>query len=140
MFLIDVMEKHFDVLEADFERVYNIDLLDVYRGNLPARKAANLAANLPAGSMLWQVMDHPNSWTTTDHLIAAQVDAQNIGNWLAAGGKQNDRPKPLPRPESTDKNKKKSKSDIRAAATRFKAKAQKPMHVIVPGPPAEDQI
>lgn len=67
------------------------------------------------------------------------VDAQNIANWLKAGAKQTDKPKPMPRPGENKTKKKKSKSDIRAAATRFMAKTQDtPMHVIVPGEPAED--
>ena len=138
MFLVEVCQEHFDVLEADFERFYNgLDLLDLYRGTLPARKAANLAANLPAGALIWQEMEHPNSWTTTDYLLAAQVDAQNVANWIAAGGKQADKPKPLPRPSPSNKNKKKTKGEIKAAATRFMEK-RKTMPVIVSGPPAED--
>ena len=138
MFLVEVTRDHFDVLEADFEREYNLDLLDLYRGNLPARKAANLAANLPAGSLTWQALDHPNAWTTQEYLTANLVDSQNWGNWIAAKGKDSDKPKPVPRPGEGKKKKKKSKSDIKAAATRFMARQEKPMHVIVPGEPAED--
>ena len=124
MFLIEVTTKHFDVLEADFEREYQMDLLDLYRGNIPVRKVANLAANLPAGALIWQVTEHPNSWTTTDYLLAEQVDALNIANWIAGGAKANDKPKPLPRPAPSDKNKKKTKGEIKAAATRFMEKKQ----------------
>jgi hypothetical protein len=31
-------------------------------------------------------------------LQAAQLDAQNIANWLKAGGKKHHKPRPVPRP------------------------------------------
>lgn len=113
------MDEHFDALEADFERYYGLDLLDVYRGTLPAQKAANLAANLPAGALTWQVLEHPNAWTTGEYIAAAQVDALNWSNWIAGGGK-GEKPKPMETPMNRKTKKKRSSEDYTAnAVARF---------------------
>jgi hypothetical protein len=60
-----------DAVEADFHRYYNLDLAELYRGELSLRKVSNLIANLPTGSATWSAInDIPYGWTLTDLLIA----------------------------------------------------------------------
>lgn len=43
-------------------------------------------------------------WSTSDHLLAAAVDALSAGNWQRGGGKGK-RPQPVPRPGGEDRAK-----------------------------------
>jgi hypothetical protein len=45
---------------------------------------------------------HGETWTRTEHLLAAAVDVLNAANWQRGGGK-GPRPKPLPRPGVEDR-------------------------------------
>lgn len=85
-------------MEADFQRFYGLDLLDLWRGKLTPRKVSVLAVALPAGAVTWQLAGVDSAWTTTDHLLAQVVDVLNGANWQRAGGKDRDKPKPVLRP------------------------------------------
>ena len=80
--LVYLLREHGEALEADFQRVYELDLLDLYRGRISPRKAALLALKLPAGSAVWQEMGGPLAWTSQDYFAAAQLHAQQVANWM----------------------------------------------------------
>ena len=128
-----MLTNHGDALEADFQRVYGIDLVDLYRGNLTPRKAQVLAFNLPPGALTWQEMGSDNAWTVTDHLLADAVDALNGANFQRGGGK-GEKPKPVPRPAELRELKERRQAML-DKATRFQQRQRKrAMPVIVPGP------
>lgn len=136
MALPGLLSDYGDEIEADLQRVYSLDLLDVYRGTLSPRKLMVYIEQLPPGSATWNATGGDSAWNVQEHLTANLLDAQNIGNWIAAGGKPSDKPKPVPRPADLVK-KRRANEAILARAERFKNKAA--MHVIVPGEPAEDE-
>jgi hypothetical protein len=113
------MLKHYpDELEADFQRVYGIDLLDLYRGTLSPRKAMALAVNLPPGSAVWQADLHDNAWTPDQYVLADIADLTAGANWQRAGGKGT-QPKPYPRPADARKKRDRDKA-LALKAARFK--------------------
>ncbi|MBD9019581.1 MAG: hypothetical protein EGR18_02940 [Bifidobacterium breve] len=75
-------------------RVYG---LSVYE--LDPLETAALAANLPAGSLIWQKLDTPAAWTLDQYLMAARIDQMNMWMWGNADPKKRGpQPEPLPRP------------------------------------------
>lgn len=85
-------------LEADFQRYYQIDLGDLWRGTLSVRRAGVLASQLPAGSNLWLAVDsQAQSWTLDTHLLASILHAVQGANWQRGGGKGK-KPEPITRP------------------------------------------
>lgn len=64
------MVHHPDALEADLQRVYGLDLLDLWRGKLSLRKLSVLVTHLPPGSAVWSAeTDLDYGWTLTDILL-----------------------------------------------------------------------
>lgn len=57
------------------------------------------------GTALGEVTHGHVLWETGDHLLAAVVDAVQIGNWQRAGKKSLPKPKPVQRPGSKGKTK-----------------------------------
>lgn len=102
MILPGLLRDHGEALEADFQRYYGLDLLDIYRGTLSPRKVAALAANLPAGAATWQEMGVDAAWTAEEHMLALIADTLQAANWQRGGGKGK-QPKPLPRPADMKK-------------------------------------
>lgn len=52
------------------QRVYGLDLADLWRGKLSLRKLAVLVSHLPPGSAVWTVeTDLDYGWTLTDILL-----------------------------------------------------------------------
>ncbi|MGZ4530727.1 MAG: hypothetical protein ACXVXP_00075 [Mycobacteriaceae bacterium] len=92
-----LLREHAELLEADFARFYQRDLLDLWRGEMTPRKASVLAANLPPGALVWMALGYDAGWSMEALLLAAAVDAINGGNWQRSGGK-GPQPKPVPRP------------------------------------------
>ena len=80
---------------------------DVWTGGLGVSRAADLAANLPAGGMAWIAVDSPAAWTVADYLMAQLVDDFRMFCHGLGGGKSNP-PKPLPRPGVSAENKRSS--------------------------------
>ena len=63
-------------MRADFRRVYGLDITSI-----GAWEAAQLAANLPDGSMVWRTLDTPRAWTMDQHLLATLVDQWQMWMW-----------------------------------------------------------
>lgn len=88
-----------DALRADLRRVYGLDLDDLWTACLRPSIAADLAANLPPGSLVWRRLDVPAAWTPYEYLLAVQVDQMNMWMWGNADRrKRGPRPDPVPRP------------------------------------------
>lgn len=118
MGLVWLLREHGDALEADFQRYYGIDLIDLYRGTLSPRKASVLALYLPPGAAVWQEAGTDSAWDTTDYLLAEVVDTLKWANYQRAGGK-GQKPEPLPRPaQLREIREKRRKAFDRAAAFR----------------------
>lgn len=57
-------------MEADLQRFYNIDLVDLYRGKLSLRKLSILVEHLPSDSCLWAIRrEMEPDYNLTDFLI-----------------------------------------------------------------------
>ena len=66
-----MLRTHSDAIEADLQRFYGIDLGDLWRGGLSARRLSVLIAHLPPGSATWSVLHNiPAGWQLTDFLLA----------------------------------------------------------------------
>lgn len=115
-----LIREHGEALEADFERYYSIDLVDLYRGHLTPRKAQTLAIRLPPGALTWQDVGTDAAWSTESHLLAQIVDTLNAANYQRAGGK-GDKPKPLPRPTDLKEIQDKRERMLQRAS-KFKAR------------------
>lgn len=122
MGLVWLIREHGDTLEADFEHYYNLDLADLYRGNLTPRKAQVLAIRLPPGALTWQEVGTDAAWSTESHLLAQVVDTLNAANYQRAGGK-GEKPKPVPRPNDLKEIQTKRERMLQRAA-KFKAKSR----------------
>lgn len=83
-------------MEADFQRVYGIDLVDVWRGVLTFRRAATLALTLPAGSALWQATGGPRAWTDEYAGLMGVVHRLDILAWQQTEDGQKGRKQPTP--------------------------------------------
>lgn len=119
-----MLQEYSDAIEADFHRFYQLDLLDLYRGTLSPRKVLVLIEHLPPGAALWNETGGDSAWTLETHLLANVLDAVNVSNWIAAGGKQSSKPKPIARPDELLK-KRKHHEAIEANLKRFKGKHPK---------------
>ena len=74
MTLVLLLDRCPDQLAADMRREYGLGMHD-----LDPSETAALAANLPAGSLVWQTLDTPRAWTFDPR-------------------KRGPQPRPLPRP------------------------------------------
>ena len=124
MALPSLLDEYGDAIEADMQRVYGIDLLDVYRGSLSPRKLLVLIEHLPPGSALWNETGGDSAWTVQEHLIANMLDAINLNNWLTAGDSKAKQPKPVPRP--SDLLKKRQQNEALEARLQQFRKGQTP--------------
>lgn len=81
------------------QHAYGLDLDLLWVGVLHVTRCADLAANLPPGSLVWRKLDVPRAWTGTEYLMAMQIDQMNLWLWANSDPKKRGRqPKPLPRP------------------------------------------
>lgn len=64
------------------------------------RRLRALVTKLPPESAL-RIEQRGDPWGTTEHLLAAAVDALRAGNWQRGNG-QGARPDPVPRPRKAD--------------------------------------
>ena len=69
-----------DSLRADIQRFYGLDIDEVGR-SIRVRRAADLAAHLPAEACVWRVLDPRMEWTVTDWLLASIADNTNWLGW-----------------------------------------------------------
>lgn len=58
-----------DALEADFQRFYGLNTDLIWTGELPANRAAALAANLPRQSIIWQKLNPRLAWDDQTYLL-----------------------------------------------------------------------
>lgn len=94
MTLVLLLDRCPDQLAADMRREYGLGVYD-----LGPSETAALAANLPAGSLVWQRLDVPAAWTLDQYLMAARIDQMNMWMWGNADPKKRGpQPEPLPRP------------------------------------------
>lgn len=94
MTLVLLLDRCPDQLAADMRREYGLGMHD-----LDPLETAALAANLPAGSLVWQTLDTPRAWTFDQYLAVLRIEQMN--QWIWANGdpkKRGPRPNPLPRP------------------------------------------
>ena len=98
-------------MEADFQRVYGIELGGLWRGLYTVRRVAALAAQLPAGSQVWIALDYDAAWTRLDYMTAILVDRGR--------GKESD--PTVPRPSDSRKDNIQTAA-AEAKAARFEAK------------------
>lgn len=84
-------------MEADLQRHYGIELVDLFRGRLSWRRLGVLVEHLPDTNATRRSLgDDAADWGLTEHLLAAAVDCLRAANWQRSGkGRQ---PKPIPRP------------------------------------------
>lgn len=107
-----------DALEADFQRVYGLDLGGLWRGEFTVRRAAALAANLPPGSAVWRELHANAEWDQGDYILAAIFDR--------LGSKESE---PYPRPADVLKKQQHEERALvmaRAFQQREKRRAARP--------------
>lgn len=102
MLLRMLLKEHAGALRADFRRVYQIDLLDIYRGRLGLIEAADYAFHLPPGSAVWRAEGGPLAWTDEAHFLSAVEYNTHVAWWLKTkdGSKGKNPPKPTEPPKS----------------------------------------
>jgi hypothetical protein len=116
-----LLREHAGPLEADFQRYYQLDLLDLWRGRLSPRKAAVLAMQLPSGAQTWLSCGYDNAWTLMEYLTASLIDAVQAGNWQRAGDPKARKPDPVKRPADLRAQDRTAEfNDIKAQAFRDK--------------------
>lgn len=69
-----------DVLRADMQRFYGLDLDELGHG-LRIRRAADLAANLPEQALVWRRIDPRAEWDVQTLLLAQIADATGFTAW-----------------------------------------------------------
>jgi hypothetical protein len=95
------VNEHLEAIDYDLLTL-GCDIRDLGTSALPWYRLRAIVTYLPPTSALARSIHGEKAlWTTTDHLLAAAVDALASGNWQRGGGKGK-RPKPLPRPGETD--------------------------------------
>ena len=100
-----IQEGHGGALRADLQRVYGLDLADIWRGTLAPRRVWTLAEYLPDGSELAASLaggpEH-RGWTLQTYLLAYLLNAVRFAdahNVRVNGGKLRSEPKPVRTPE-----------------------------------------
>lgn len=87
------------MLEADFQMTYNLDLTQVFTGELSLRRVGVLINNLPSGSLLRKRLGGAGAWTDEVSAVFAQGNRLEGILITALGGKKKDVPKPASPPE-----------------------------------------
>lgn len=114
-----LLAEHAEELRADFRRVYDRDLLDLYRGQMSLFEATSLAHSLPPGSAVWRAEGGYMAWTDEAHILSVVERNTHLVWWLKTKDGQRKGakpPKPLEPPPS--------KSQLAAA----EAKANRVLH------------
>ena len=78
---------------------YNLDLTQVFTGELSLRRVGVLINNLPAGSLLRKRLGGASAWTDEVSAVFAQGNRLEGILITALGGKKKDVPKPASPPE-----------------------------------------
>lgn len=74
------MLEYADILQADFQRFYGLNLAQLAH-SLDVMRAANLAAHLPSDALIWRKFSQQAEWTTADYLLANIADATAFLAW-----------------------------------------------------------
>jgi len=85
MAVVRVIREFQDALEADLMEFFQVDLLDLWRGQLSLRKIGVYIDSLmkkPGKSILLMAMDERSSWSESDYLLARVSDALELSNYL----------------------------------------------------------
>jgi len=123
--LARLVYRHYPALEADFKRWYDLDLGGIWTGEIPLRKAANLAEWLPLGAAVYVSEGSDDAWTAAEHIAVSIQHQLAIANWQRAGSKGS-APDPLPRPSEEAEKISRAERQIakaKAFAARQKARA-----------------
>lgn len=86
--LYRLLREHGGAVEADLQRVYNVDLRSLLFPRTQWRRLAALTDGMYGDGA---------RWGPTEHLLATTVDTLRGANWQRSGGKGK-RPKPIERP------------------------------------------
>ncbi|MBW3663576.1 MAG: DUF5361 domain-containing protein [Actinobacteria bacterium] len=101
--LYGLVEQHREAIDYDLLTL-GLDLGDLGTPRLDWSRLRAVVVYSPATSALASSMHgDAASWSVSDHLLAAAVDALNAGNWQRGGGKGR-RPKPVARPGEKPKD------------------------------------
>jgi len=103
--LCELVDKYGDELESDFTQFYSIDIADVWRGLLSARRALVIAGQLgtiPGSRFRACILGGPEfiGWSREAQVLADLFDAlvdNSVVTAKVAGGKPSS-PTPYPRP------------------------------------------
>ncbi len=84
--LLAVLREHGDVIEADFQQHYRVDLVDLWRGTLSLRRVRVLLDHLPpdcatAYALAGDELGHLRGWTLTQLLAGRLVDELTAYRW-----------------------------------------------------------
>ena len=90
MFLPGLLSEFGQEIEADLQRVYGLDLLDLYRGLMTPRRAWVLISQLPPGSNLARAVGGNGYWSHGE--VAIHEEGWALRSSLA--GKQLPQPQP----------------------------------------------
>ncbi|NYI25779.1 DUF5361 domain-containing protein [Aeriscardovia aeriphila] len=74
------MLEHADILQADFQRFYGLNLA-LLTHSLDVMRAANLAAHLPLDALIWRKFSKQAEWSTAEYLLANIADATAFLAW-----------------------------------------------------------
>ncbi|MFC0264922.1 hypothetical protein [Alloscardovia macacae] len=86
-------------------RAYGVRLDEDTIRDYGIRILADLAAGLPAGSILWMEMDTPAAWTVETYMMATLIDQMNALMYgLSDPKSRGSRPEPLPRPGTSPRS------------------------------------
>ena len=123
-----MLAEHGTKLEADFQRFYHIDLADLYRGTLGARKAAVLAVHLPPESAVMRAEGGDGSMTIAEHQLRGVQYTLEMQMYQNAGGKGK-KPQEPKTPETH--------LERRRAEERLRAKAERSRRIVAARKPRE---
>jgi hypothetical protein len=84
--LLGLLRDHGDVVEADLQRTYGVDLVDLWRGGLTLRRVRVLLEGLPPDSQTAYALSGSDSgelagWRLTDVLLGRLADEMALYRW-----------------------------------------------------------
>lgn len=115
MALSGVLDDHPGELRSDFQRFFglNIDEIEI---SFSAWHAAELAAHMPQGSLLYAAVDPSAAWGASEYLLhAIEYDLRTFAWSMAGGRKAGAKPSPLPTPKDAARKAKALNFDKREA-------------------------
>lgn len=107
-------------MEADFQRFYGLDLADLWRGTLGARKAGVLAMHLPPDSAVMRREGGAGSRTVAEKALEAIIHGQQAQMAQQAGEK----PPSPPADPPTYRERQEKAARLEARQNRYLAKYQ----------------